>query len=69
MMAKKEGLLGLIRPLNLIFMRFAVLDVGLSCCSFSLLENPERENSPKIKKTVLFLFIFGLLSFIFGMLG
>jgi hypothetical protein len=67
MMAKIEGLLWLIRPLNFTVMRFAVLDVGAR--TFSLLENPERENSRKIKKTLLFLFIFGLLSFIFGMLG
>jgi geranylgeranylglycerol-phosphate geranylgeranyltransferase len=46
-----------------------VTDVGLLWCSVSLLKNPERENSRKIKKTVLFLFIFGLLAFIFGMLG
>ena len=46
-----------------------VTDVGLVWCSVSLLKNPERENSRKIKKTVLFLFIFGLLAFIFGMLG
>jgi geranylgeranylglycerol-phosphate geranylgeranyltransferase len=46
-----------------------VTDVGLFWCSISLLENPKRENSRRIKKTVLFLFIFGLLSFIFGMLG
>jgi geranylgeranylglycerol-phosphate geranylgeranyltransferase len=46
-----------------------VTDVGLLWCSVSLLRNPERENSRKIKKTILFLFIFGLLAFIFGMLG
>jgi len=46
-----------------------ITDVGLLWCSVSLLKNPERENSRKIKKTVLFLFIFGLLAFIFGMLG
>jgi geranylgeranylglycerol-phosphate geranylgeranyltransferase len=46
-----------------------VTDVGLFWCSISLLEKPERENSRKMKKVVLFLFIFGLLSFIFGMLG
>jgi geranylgeranylglycerol-phosphate geranylgeranyltransferase len=45
-----------------------VADVGLFWCSISLLENPERENSRKIKKIVLLLFIFGLFSFIFGML-
>ena len=46
-----------------------VTDVGLLWCSVSLLKNPERENSREIKKTVLFLFIFGLLAFIFGILG
>jgi len=46
-----------------------VTDLGLIWCSISLLKNPERENSRKIKKIVLFLFIFGLLAFIFGMLG
>jgi geranylgeranylglycerol-phosphate geranylgeranyltransferase len=52
------------------FIPFVLLtDVGLLWCSVSLLKNPERENSRKIKKTVLFLFIFGLLAFIFGMLG
>jgi len=44
-----------------------VTDAGLFWCSVSLLKNHERENSRKTKKTVLFLFIFGLLSFIFGM--
>ncbi len=43
-----------------------VTDVGLIWCSFSLFKNPSRENSRKVKKIVLFLFIFGLLSFIFG---
>ena len=46
-----------------------VTDVGLFWCSASLLNNPGRENARKIKKTVLFLFIFGLLAFIFGKLG
>ncbi len=46
-----------------------ITDVGLLWCSVSLMKKPERENSRKIKKTVLFLFIFGLLAFIFGMLG
>lgn len=45
-----------------------VTDIGLLWCSISLLRNPNRENSRKIKKTVLFLFIFGLLAFVFGML-
>ena len=46
-----------------------VTDVGLVYCSVSLIKCPERENARKIKKTVLFLFIFGLLAFIFGMFG
>jgi geranylgeranylglycerol-phosphate geranylgeranyltransferase len=43
-----------------------VTDVGLVWCSISLITNPVRENARKIKKLVLFLFIFGLLSFIAG---
>jgi geranylgeranylglycerol-phosphate geranylgeranyltransferase len=46
-----------------------ITDVGLVWCSISLIINPRRENARKIKKTVLFLFIFGLLSFIGGMFG
>ncbi len=46
-----------------------VTDVGLVWCSISLVKNPVRENARKIKKRVLFLFIFGLLSFIAGMFG
>jgi geranylgeranylglycerol-phosphate geranylgeranyltransferase len=46
-----------------------VTDVGLVWCSASLIHNPSRENARKIKKIVLFLFIFGLLSFIFGRIG
>jgi geranylgeranylglycerol-phosphate geranylgeranyltransferase len=46
-----------------------VTDVGLVWCSFSLLRNSSRENARKVKKLVLFLFIFGLLSFIAGMFG
>jgi geranylgeranylglycerol-phosphate geranylgeranyltransferase len=45
-----------------------VTDVGLLWCSVSLLLKPERENSRKIKKLVLYLFIFGLLAFVFGVL-
>jgi geranylgeranylglycerol-phosphate geranylgeranyltransferase len=45
-----------------------VTDVGLVWCSVSLLLKPERENSRKIKKLVLYLFIFGLLAFVFGVL-
>jgi geranylgeranylglycerol-phosphate geranylgeranyltransferase len=45
-----------------------VTDIGLLWCSIALLKNPNRENSRRIKKIVLFLFIFGLLAFVFGML-
>lgn len=46
-----------------------VTDAGLVWCSISLVIKPERENARKIKKLVLFLFIFGLLSFIAGTFG
>lgn len=46
-----------------------VTDVGLIWCSISLNLKPQRENARKIKKLVLFLFIFGLLAFVAGMLG
>ena len=44
-----------------------VTDVGLVWCSASLIRNPSRNNARQIKRIVLFLFVFGLLSFIFGM--
>jgi 4-hydroxybenzoate polyprenyltransferase len=43
-----------------------VTDVGLVWCSASLIRKPERENARKVKRVVLFLFIFGLLAFIAG---
>lgn len=46
-----------------------VTDVGLIWCSISLVIKPDRENSRKVKKLVLFLFIFGLLAFVAGTLG
>ena len=46
-----------------------VTDVGLVWCSASLIRKPSRENARQIKKLVLFLFVFGLLSFIFGKFG
>jgi geranylgeranylglycerol-phosphate geranylgeranyltransferase len=46
-----------------------VTDVGLLWCSFSLVRNPARENARRVKKLVLYLFVFGLLSFIFGTFG
>jgi geranylgeranylglycerol-phosphate geranylgeranyltransferase len=45
-----------------------VTDVGLIWCSGSLIKTPSRENARQIKRIVLFLFIFGLLAFIFGMI-
>ncbi len=45
-----------------------VTDVGLVWCSTSLVKNSSRANARRIKKIILFLFIFGLLAFIFGML-
>jgi geranylgeranylglycerol-phosphate geranylgeranyltransferase len=44
-----------------------VTDIGLIGCSLSLLRNPSRTNARRIKKVVLILFVFGLLSFIAGM--
>lgn len=46
-----------------------VTDIGLICCSLLLIRDYSRENARKIKKVVLFLFIFGLLAFIFGTVG
>jgi geranylgeranylglycerol-phosphate geranylgeranyltransferase len=43
-----------------------VTDVGLAAASFMLIREPSRENARRIKKTVLFLFIMGLLGFILG---
>ncbi|MGA3191187.1 MAG: geranylgeranylglycerol-phosphate geranylgeranyltransferase [Candidatus Bathyarchaeia archaeon] len=44
----------------------AVTDIGLTASSLMLLKNYSRENSRKIKNTVLLWFIFGLLAFIIG---
>jgi geranylgeranylglycerol-phosphate geranylgeranyltransferase len=45
-----------------------VIDVGLVVLSVLLLLDHRRENARKTKNSVLFLFIFGLLAFIFGVL-
>jgi len=45
-----------------------VIDVGLVVSSILLLVNHGRERARMIKNVVLFLFIFGLLAFIFGIL-
>ncbi len=43
-----------------------VTGIGLIACSGLLLMNPSRENARKIKKIVLYLFLVGLLAYIFG---
>ena len=43
-----------------------VTDIGLTASSLMLLKNHSRENSRRIKNTVLLWFIFGLLAFIIG---
>jgi geranylgeranylglycerol-phosphate geranylgeranyltransferase len=45
-----------------------VIDVGLIVCSVLLLVDYGREKARRIKNEVLFLFILGLLAFIFGVL-
>jgi geranylgeranylglycerol-phosphate geranylgeranyltransferase len=44
-----------------------VTDIGLIWCSLSLLRNSSKTNARRIKKVVLILFVFGLLSFVAGM--
>ncbi len=52
------------------FVPFVVVtDAGLVWCSASLIKDPSRDNARRIKKTVLYLFVFGLLAFIFGIIG
>jgi geranylgeranylglycerol-phosphate geranylgeranyltransferase len=43
-----------------------ITDSGLLACSFMLLKNYSRENARRVKKSVLFFFIFGLLAFVAG---
>ncbi|MCW4024158.1 MAG: geranylgeranylglycerol-phosphate geranylgeranyltransferase [Candidatus Bathyarchaeota archaeon] len=45
-----------------------VTDIGLIACSVILLLDHSREKARKIKKIVLFLFLFGLLAYIFGVI-
>jgi geranylgeranylglycerol-phosphate geranylgeranyltransferase len=45
-----------------------VTDVGLIVCSALLLRNPSREKARKIKKVVLYLFLVGLIAYIFGVI-
>lgn len=45
-----------------------VIDVGLVVCSVLLLVDSGRERARKVKKSVLLLFVFGLLAFIFGVI-
>lgn len=43
-------------------------DAGLIWCSASLIRKPSRDNARQIKRIALYLFVFGLLAFIFGTL-
>ncbi len=45
-----------------------VTDIGLVTSSILLLRDPSRENSRKIKKIVLYLFVVGLLAYVVGVL-
>jgi len=45
-----------------------VTDIGLIACSALLLLNPSREKARQIKKMVLYLFLVGLLAYIFGVI-
>jgi geranylgeranylglycerol-phosphate geranylgeranyltransferase len=57
----------LLRIVTICFIPFVlVTDIGLIACAALLLNYPTREKARKIKKTVLLLFIFGLLAYIFG---
>ena len=56
--------------LKLVSLRYLVLvivsDIGFAFSSFSLLNNPSRENARKIKNRVLIWMFMGLLAFLFG---
>jgi geranylgeranylglycerol-phosphate geranylgeranyltransferase len=43
-----------------------ITDIGLIACSVLLLLNPSREKARQIKKMVIYLFLVGLLAYIFG---
>jgi geranylgeranylglycerol-phosphate geranylgeranyltransferase len=45
-----------------------VTDIGLIGCSTLLLMDPSRANARRIKKVVLYLFLVGLLAYIFGVI-
>jgi geranylgeranylglycerol-phosphate geranylgeranyltransferase len=45
-----------------------VTDIGLIACSVLLLHDPSREKARKIKKAVLYLFLVGLLAYLFGVI-
>ncbi len=47
----------------------SITDIGLIVCSALLIRKPDRENARKVKKLILFLFIIGLVAFIFGKFG
>ncbi len=59
-------LLGLV---GIWFIPFVLItDIGLIICSALLLLNNSREKARKIKKTVLYLFLIGLLAYLFGII-
>jgi geranylgeranylglycerol-phosphate geranylgeranyltransferase len=52
---------------SVLFVPFVlVTDVGLAVCSTLLLMDYSREKARRVKNTVLLLFIFGLLAYVFG---
>ena len=59
-------LLGLV---GIWFIPFVLItDIGLIICSALLLLNHSREKARKIKKTILYLFLIGLLAYLFGVI-
>jgi geranylgeranylglycerol-phosphate geranylgeranyltransferase len=54
---------------GILFVPFVlVTDVGLIVCTALLLKDPSREKARRIKKVVLYLFLVGLLAYIFGVI-
>jgi geranylgeranylglycerol-phosphate geranylgeranyltransferase len=64
MLTPVTWLLGLV---SFWFIPFVIVtDLGLLTCSVMLIKDHSREKARKIKNVVLFLFIFGLLAYVFG---
>lgn len=58
----------LLNLVSILFVPFVlVTDLGLLWSSFLLVRNPSRESARRIKRIVLYLFLIGLLAFVFGM--